>query len=812
MIGESFNRGWAFRRRLGPFEELQGEVPAFEPVTLPHDAMLSSGRDPGGDPAVAYYRGGAFEYEKRFVAPDEWREKSILLRFEGVYRDAVVFVNGGFVTHRPYGYSEFAVRLDDVLELGAENVVAVECRTGSDSRWYSGAGIYRDVTLFVAERIHVALDGVGVTTPVIDDDQATAAVTVTVQNDSTRSATVDVISEILDASGTVVANDHQPLTISARSEAAAHPRLLVATPALWSVDQPYLYSCRTRVVGDGEQQLDASTTTFGIRSLTVDAKRGLRINGEPVKLRGACVHHDNGVLGAATIGRADERRIEMLKASGFNAIRSAHQPVSRAMLDACDRHGMLVMDEAFDMWHEAKRDQDYAMHFPTWWERDLDAMATKDVNHPSVVLYSIGNEIAEVGVAAGAAQGRAMVARIRSLDPTRPITNGVNLLLPVLSELSTSGMDGAQLNAVLGESGGADIMGSELVTAKTAESFAVLDVAGYNYADVRYEVDRARFPNRVIVGSETFPQMIDRNWRLVLDNDHVIGDFTWTGWDYLGEVGIGRIEHEGDPVVESRGGFAAAYPWRTGACGDIDITGHRLPISYYRQIVFGLRSDPYIAVRPPAHHAARKRFSTPWSWSTAVESWTWDGDEGRPVTIEVYADADEVELFQDGRSLGRQPAGEAHRFRTQFETTYEPGELIAVAYRGGDEVGRTTLRSARGDIHLDVRVDRAEIMADDRDLAFVTVALVDAAGTVHTSADREIGVTVDGPGTIQGLGSAAPASEESLLDDHCTTYRGRALAVVRPAGPGEITVRVTADGCDAVAVGLVAIAHRATPA
>jgi beta-galactosidase len=487
----------------------------------------------------------------------------------------------------------------------------------------------------------------------------------------------------------------------------------------------------------------------------------------------------------------------VLKAAGFNAIRSSHQPMSRAMLDACDRHGLLVMDEAFDVWHEAKREHDYALHFSTWWERDLDAMVAKDFNHPSVIMYSIGNEIREVGTPEGAVQSRAMAKRIRRQDPTRPVTNGVNLLLTILSEVVETGR---QLNEALGGAGEGQILRSERVTQRTAESFAALDVAGYNYADVRYESDRELFPNRVIVGSETFPRLIDRNWRLVLDNDHVIGDFTWTGWDYLGEAGVGRVEHDGDLAVASAGGFAAGYPWRTASCGDIDIVGERLPVSYYREIVFGLRSDPYLAVRPPAHRGARRRFSTPWSWSSAVAGWTWEGDEGRKTTIEVYADADEVELFQDGRSLGRKPAGEAARFSARFETTYEPGELTAVSYREGAEIGRTTLRSAVGEVGLAVSVDRSEIVANDHDLAFVNISLVDADGTVHPGRDRQIAVTVHGAGVLQGLGSAAPSSEESFLEGRCTTYRGRALAVVRPTGSGEISVKVTADGCDPVRV------------
>jgi beta-galactosidase len=683
-----------------------------------------------------------------------------------VYRDAVVFVNGEVAAHLPSGYGELEARLDDFLRYGEENVVHVECRTGADSRWYSGAGIYRDVTLFVADLVHVALDGLRVTTPEHD----VVLVDVTIENETTRRTTAEVVTELLDGD-TIVASDRQPVTIAAHGRAIARARMLVDAPRPWDLDDPHLYTCRTRI-GD-----DVATSTFGIRSITVDPRRGFRLNGETIKMRGACIHHDNGVLGAATFPRAEERRVETLKAAGFNALRMAHHPASRPLLDACDRLGMLVMDEAWDMWRDAKRDQDYAMHFPLQWQHDLESMVAKDRNHPSVVLYSIGNEIPEIGNRAGAAQGRAIVEHLRILDPTRPITCGANLWLPLLAE-------GELLNEQM--TIGAE-RSEELAASLTEESFAVLDVAGYNYADHRFEGDRERYPNRVIVGSETWPAQIDRGWRLVLDNDHVIGDFTWTGWDYLGEVGIGRVEYVGDPERSSGEGLAAGYPWRYAGCGDIDVTGHRLPISYYREIVFGLRSEPYVAVRPPSHHGAEQRFATPWSWSTAVESWTWTGDEGRPVTVEIYADADEVELLQDGRSIGHVPID---RFRAELATTYTPGELVAVAYREGAELGRTALSSATDDVQLRATIDREH----PTDVAFVTIELVDDLGRTSTATDVIVEVTVEGPAVLQGLGSAAPVSDESFLDARCSTYRGRALAVVRPTGTGPVTVAVTTDG------------------
>jgi beta-galactosidase len=554
--------------------------------------------------------------------------------------------------------------------------------------------------------------------------------------------------------------------------------------------------------------LEEETTRFGIRTIDVDAVRGLRINGEPLELRGACIHHDNGVIGAATIPRADERRVEILKQAGFNALRSAHHPTSREMLAACDRLGMLVMDEAFDMWTEQKNEDDYGRFFPDWWQADVDAMVRKDVNHPSVIMYSIGNEIPDVGNPAGARIGRAICERIRMLDDTRLVTNSINPLLAC----------GPALFSSLGESAGAPspssdlgvntmmsmmeqwlpvLLQGEIVDEKTAESFSYLDVSGYNYAESRYAMDHELHPQRVIVGSETNPAKIARNWDLVNEHAHVIGDFTWTGWDYLGESGIGRMHYSGgDAGTGETGGLMGSYPWITSNTGDIDITGFRRPVSHWREIVWGLRDTPYVAVRPPAHHGVDADLRQMWTFTDAIASWSWPGYEGRPITVEVYADADEVELLVNGGSVGRATVGEEHPFVASIETTYAPGELVAVAHRSGSEVGRTSLTSASGPVQLDVVVDRDRIDATDRDLAYVEVTLVDRDGNLHSSEDRAVSVVVDGPAMLQGFGSGNPCTEETFGAGTHDTFNGRALAVVRPTGAGTIIVTVSAKDCD----------------
>ncbi|MFB4278612.1 glycoside hydrolase family 2 TIM barrel-domain containing protein [Nonomuraea sp. MTCD27] len=785
MIRTSFNDNWQVRPKANPFAELSGHSVPYREVTLPHDAMIEQTRVPSEEGAGAYFPGGVYEYRKTFFVPEEHRGRRIAVEFEGVYRDAAVFVNGDYAGQRPYGYSLFRVDADRFLRFGQDNEIRVEARAHQDSRWYTGAGIYRDTWLLVGGPVRIAPDGVRVTTPDIDADRAVAEVATTVVNDSTEIRTADLVTEIRDAAGTVVATGTSKVTVLPGESATARRRLYVREPALWSPDSPALYTCEVTLAG-----LDSERVVFGVRSLRLDPDHGLRLNGESVKLRGACVHHDNGVLGAATHARAEERRVRILKEAGFNAIRMSHHPMSRAMLDACDRLGMLVVDETFDMWTSAKSPFDYSLSFPEWWERDIEALVAKDFNHPSVIMYSIGNEIPETGTPSGAAWGRRLAEKVRALDGTRYVTNAINNMLAVMDELARfrrQAAEGAGINTLMADAG--DMMNavavSDAVTERTAESYGVLDVAGMNYSDSRYALDREKLPDRIILGTETFPTRIDRLWALVRQHSTVIGDFTWTGWDYLGEAGIGRPQYGSTPA------HVAPYPYLLAGCGDIDITGHRRPASYYREIVFGLRTRPCLAVQRPERHG-ETFVGSPWAWSDTIASWTWPGHEGAPVTVEVYADADEIELLLDGRSLGRQPVD---RFRVAFETTYEPGELLAVAYRDGAETGRDLLRSATGPASLRAEADRSVITATGGDLAYIGLTLTDSGGTPYTSADRPVRVEVSGAGVLLGFGSADPATEERFDATERRTYDGRALAVIRPTGPGKIRLLATAPDC-----------------
>ncbi|MDR6639554.1 glycoside hydrolase family 2 TIM barrel-domain containing protein [Paenarthrobacter nitroguajacolicus] len=819
MARKPFNEGWSVRTRVSAFAELGGASEQWVDVVLPHDALISKSRssDAPAGAAGAYFPSGAFEYRRKLDVYGADRGKVFILEFDGVYRDAMVYVNGALAGQDAYGYSRFTVRIDPYLRFGTANEVRVVCRAHRDSRWYTGAGIYRDVHLIVKEPIHIGVDGVRVTTADIDSERAMVEVTATITNTTAVTTTVNLATSVNEEGIAEDASDESPVTLLPGTSAVVRHRLMVEDPALWGLDSPSLYTCFLQL-RDAGKVIDREAVTFGIRRIQVDARRGLRLNGETVKLRGACVHHDNGPLGAASIAAAEERRVLVLKEAGFNAIRSSHNPASSALLDACDRLGMLVIDEAFDVWTSGKSDYDYATDFAQWWERDLEALVAKDINHPSVIMYSIGNEIPETGTPDGGVWSRRLAEKLRSLDATRPITNGINGFVSSL-DLVLAGMKqhqgatadtGAGVNGMMTQVGDMmnQISASEMVSERTAESFSVLDVAGMNYGDGRYLLDKALFPNRVIAGTETFPGQIAKNWDLVKTNNHVIGDFAWTGWDYLGEAGLGSVGYaDGDTSAAAT--VAKPYPWLTAWTGDIDITGERRPASYYREIVFGLRSTPYIAVHRPQFHG-RTPLMTPWSWSDAISSWTWEGFEGEPIQLEVYSDSDDVELLLNGVPVGRSTVGEKLAFRADFEIIYTPGDLTAVAYKDGHEHSRVQLSTARDQLHLDVTSDVDLLTADTGDLAFVRIALTDENGIVHNGRDRKVAVTVDGPATLQGLGSANPATDEPFTADSHTTFDGRALAIIRPTGQGPVTVTVTASGCEPATVTIGANATKET--
>lgn len=790
----AFNDGWQVRKPVGPFAAAMGGPAQVLDVTLPHDAMRDMDRhaDAPAGAGSGYSPSAAWTYLKTFDVPVAWLGSWVALEIDGAAARSLVYINGNLVASRPNAYARFYVELGPYLNYGGSNEIRIEVRTHLDSRWYSGAGLYRGVRLIVTGNVHIAPDGVRVSTPDVDAELAAVEVASSITNETRVVRTVRVATHLIDASGETAGHEVSPVTVNPGDTMTMRQRIFVRNPQRWSVETPNLYTASV-IVTNGEDELDALAVDFGIRTVQVDPLRGLRINGAAVKLRGTCVHHDNGPLGSVSLPRAEERKMRKLKEAGFNAIRTAHNPASQSLLDACDRVGMLVMNEAFDMWEHEKSEYDYARDFSEWWERDIEAMVNGSFNHPSVIMYSIGNEIIELGKPSGAVLNRRIAEKVRSCDATRPVTNGINTFLMVDAAPIIEAAGG--LNSLMGgdPSNIFDrIAASHEVSAAVEEIASALDITGYNYAESRYAMDADSHPNRVVVGSETFPTTIASNWAKVLAHPHVLGDFTWTGWDYLGEAGIGGAAYEEDEGVSRS--FAREFPYLTAYCGDIDITGFRRPASYYREIVFGFRSEPYIAVRRPNRYDHTRITVNAWGWSDSIASWSWAGYEGKPIVVEVYADADEVELLLDGTSLGRSAVGIQRELIAEFETVYAPGALVAVAYRGGVEVSRTSLASAASVVELHMVADANAIAADGQDLVYVDIALTDAKGMVHSGKDTPVTISINGPGALAGFCSANPMTTERFDGSTRTTFDGRALAIIRATGEGEIVVTASAKG------------------
>ena len=713
-----------------------------------------------------YFPGSVYTYEKVFTAPAEWEGKDILIEFEGIYKNATVSLNGKELCFHPYGYTGFFVELTDLIYDGENKLTVVADNSRlPNSRWYSGSGIYRPVWLHVCEKGGLRPESVKISTVSIDP--------AVVKIESPVSVKADV--EGITGEGTSF-------------------ELTIPNAKLWSDETPYLYTAK---ITAGEN--DAIEIPFGIRQITWSNK-GLFINGRETLLRGGCVHHDSGILGAATYAEGEERRVRILKENGFNAIRSSHNPASRALLDACDKYGMYVMDETFDMWYNRKNPYDYGMDFNDWWERDTTAMVERDFNHPSVILYSIGNEVAEPFEQKGIDAGKALVDLCHKLDSTRPVTCGTNLMI-ISRAAKGQGIyqDGEQKtgtggkkqkegnNASLAFNIMASFIGtgmnksgnSRKVDALTTPFLDSLDIAGYNYGSGRYPLEKKAHPNRVVLGSETFPQDIWKNWQMVKKYPYLVGDFMWTSWDYLGEAGIGAWSYTGGMP------FNRPYPWVLAGAGVIDILGIPDGSCKYAATVWGVEGNPVIAVKPVNHPGVRPSKSV-WRGTNAILSWSWAGCKGNKAEVEVYSDQTTVELLLNGKSAGRKKVKEC---RAIFKVKYAPGTVTAVAYdASGRETGRSELISAAAPLKIAVRPEKADVRPGG--IVYVPINIEGTNGIVESNADRKLTVTVEG-GELLAFGSANPCTEEQYHTGSFTTYYGRALAVVRAGETGFVKVTAT---------------------
>ena len=815
----SWHTGWTVAPGVpNPFETLFQGAAKKKEVTLPQDAMIFEERDPHapGAAQMGFYPAKSYTYEKKFFVPEDWKNRTTAVTFGGVMAKAIVSVNGETVYTNRHGYSGFTVDLTPYLRYGAENTLQVAAlNTELASRWYSGSGIYREVELLQGGLLHIVPEGVRLTTLEVDG-YAVIGADIRLKNGGLDGKTVKLRCALLDESGKEAAFCENTVSSLAGEEQRSHMRLYVDSPRLWSPDDPQLYTYRVQILENGEE-LDRAEGTFGIRTLQADARRGLRINGKEVKMRGACIHHDNGIIGATTLEDAEEFRMKNLKAAGFNAIRSAHHPAGKALLHVCDRLGILVMDELTDMWTEPKNTADYSLDFPDNWQSVAERMVAKDYNHPCVVLYSLGNEIPEIGRRSGRRLNRAIANTLRELDPTRFLTGGFNGFLAMAERQEEMLQEMAQAEQAAQAQAQTESGGSEALNAAISnmsqnrmdalsvsvglgeameESTCELDIAGYNYLTARHEHEHTIHPERVIVGSETFPPEIARLWGIVKRNPHVIGDFTWTGYDYLGEAGIGIFHY--CPERKEQGWF----PDRIAYCGDINLNGYRRPVSYLREIAYGLRKEPFLAVERVDRYGQEDN-TNDWKYADTLDSWTWTGYEGKPAVVHVFSPSEEVELFVNGKSLGKKPAGEAAGFDVLYETVYEPGELTAVSYTGGKEDGRFTLRTASAAAKLGVTASKTELRADGLSCAFLTVDLLDGQGVPNRWEQKEITVEVEGAGVLAGFGSANPTSEGSYQETTCAVFDGRVMAAVRSRSEsGKITVRFTAPGCEPAVVEL----------
>lgn len=767
MRRECFDRDWTFRQfeGLGPlwFEPADPE----RAVHLPHDFSVLQPRQADCLSAAwgGYFKGGYGLYKKTLFAPENWRGGKVVLDFDGVYMNSEVYVNDNFVVRNPYGYTAFHADLTPYLNIGGENkiTVLVNAAAQPNSRWYAGAGIYRHVKLLISGAARIEPWGVAVVTDSIDEKKAALTAKVSIVNEDERAA-YTLRNRVIDPAGNEVCKVETMETLSRGEGRAIVQQMAVGGAKLWSPESPSLYRLVSELIKNGEI-VDTEETVFGVRTVAFEVQRGFLLNGTPVKMKGGCVHHDLGFLGAASFDAAEERRVKLLLDSGFNAIRCAHNPPSTAFLDACDRLGMLVIDEIFDCWREGKSMNDYHVYFADWWEKDIRSMVLRDRNHPSVVLWSTGNEIQERdGRSEGAVWSKRLAELVTALDSSRGVTNA----LCDLFDPSKTGED---------------------PFADLTEQFAApLTVAGYNYLYERYEKDHERFPNRLMCGTETFAKAAQPTWEATERNSYVIGDFVWTSMDYLGEAGIGHVWRDGEE------GALGQYPWNRAWCGDIDLLGMKRPQSYFRDCVWGRDEKPSIFVSPPdlKHKTA---VLSRWSWPDVEENWTWPGYENEIVDIEVYSGCERIELRLNGKVIGEQEAGRDAGYIARFAVPYAAGTLEAVGYRDGAEVSRNALYTAGAPAALRLCPDRGAMKSGGQDLCFVRVEVVDERGTVVPRAAERLAIEVTGCAALQAVGNGDFVSEQPFYGSVIDAWRGYALFILRSSDEaGEAKAVVTAGG------------------
>ena len=783
MKATSLLTGWTCRHL--------GDTAPGKTVTLPHDAMLAEPRTAlsAGGTNTGWYEGYDYEYRRTLTVPENELADTHILEFEGVYHNAEVWLNGQKAAFRPYGYTNFYVDCAPYLHAG-ENELRVIARNADqpNSRWYSGAGIYRPVQLWTAGGAHIALNGVKIRTLSLDP----AVVEVRVK--TTAPGTVRLTVDDLPA-------------VQQESDGEAVFTLTFDNARLWTPETPNLYTCRVSFADD------EVTETFGVRKVEWGTD-GFLLNGKRYIIQGACIHHDNGLLGAVCDPDAVARKVRLLKENGYNAIRSAHNPCSKALLAECDRQGMLVMDEYIDHWYIHKTEHDYVDYFNDWWRQDLTDMVEKDYNHPCVVLYSTGNEVSETAQKRGIALTKEMTDFLHGLDDSRPVTCGVNIFFNFLSSIGFGvysdekakkeaeraekakqrGEKAAKKKAVGSQffNNLAGLLGDEFMKrgatlhgcdVKTRDAFANMDIAGYNYGIYRYKHDLKKYPQRLILGSETFCNDAYKFRELAKQEPRLVGDFVWAGMDYLGEVMVGSWEYA--DYAET---FDGGPGWVSAGSGRIDLTGKPLGEALYTRVALEADNGPYIAVCP-VNHTGDRHSPSAWKMTNAMPSWSWTGCEERKASVQVYARAARVELVLNGHTVGSKTL--KNDCLARFSIPYESGTLEAVSYDAADhEIGRCKLQSAGGTTRL--TLDAEEPTVKPGHLCYIRLRYTDENGITKPLARGSIQVQMRG-GTLVGLGSACPFNKHSYLDSETDTYYGEALAIVR-MGDGDAMTIAASDG------------------
>jgi len=792
-----FNTGWKFIRDSVPGAELPGyDDSAWITVDLPHDFSIMdlpgddteeqigpfSEKSPGNGNPTGHVMGGTGWYRKHFVLKNEDQEKTVRLKFDGVYMESELWVNGRKLGENKNGYTPFWFNISPYLkDAGETNTIAVKVENkGRNSRWYSGSGIYRNVHLLLDHPVHVVPWGVHVNTPMVGANRATAAINATIQNDLKGDANAEITCNILNEEGRVVASSTESKELKAQGQITTSKLLEISNPKLWSLEQPNMYLAEI-VIKVNDKVTDTYRQSFGFRTIGISAEQGFLLNGNPMLLKGGCLHHDNGLLGAAAFERAEIRKVELMKANGFNAIRISHNPPSEIFLDACDRLGMLVINEFTDMWETYKSPLDYSQYFAGHWEKDLTNMILRDRNHPSIIMWSIGNEILKNSMEDALRIGKQLAGRVRFLDSTRAVTEAVTSLFTPVDWDSTGPL------------------------------LALLDASGYNYKFGQYEMDHASFPDRIMYGSESFPLNAYDSWKQVETHPYVIGDFVWTAMDYLGETALANSSYvpeeqqtvfklpenlslpPGFNIWDYTQQLPSEWPNYISWCGDLDITGQKKPQSLYRDVLWD-NSDIEINVHEFIPEGMAENVSG-WGWPKEYPHWNWPHYEGKILEVRIFTKAPEVRLYLNGEAVGEKILTDQNQYVASFKVPYEAGELKAIALEDGKEVGSKILSTPGEPVAIRITPERTKIKANRSDLAYVMIEVTDEKGQLVQDNDIEISIELSGNGEIIASGNASPDGMESVNKPVLKIYQGKAQAIIRPnAVAGEIKFSANARG------------------